>query len=555
MKKEKKGISLLAVLLMLSLFPLILAVIIITNISTYLLRSNMERETENKLMMVANNLSSYCMDNQITAINASDYYEYIDSLKEYGIEMGIIADNTPCTTSIKNENDYRIREIELSVDTTGNKEIVGEGYYDKNVMADNAEYYAYIVPIQTSGEVGALAFAAQLKENVNKEIQNVINIFIAIAILLLLVLFVIVFLFGKNLSNKISAITNDIKSLSTGDLSYKKQKQSTVEEMNVLFGSASMMQRDLNNIIGNVKNTSEDIVTGVNEMTALSENSTDRAKQINGYMEVLSASTASLDSNVQNINEQMNEIDSCVSDIAQSMEHLYENTDHILTTNEEAKDSMNIMLGNSAKTVEAINDISAQIKQTNDAIAKIDQAVELILSISQQTNLLSLNASIEAARAGEQGKGFAVVAGEIRALSEQSAKGAVMIKDIAQVITEKSSKSVKLVGNVKEIIEDEQRSISRTSSKFEEHNLETVKSVEEIRYVTEITEKLSRYNQHILESIRQLGTISQENNACNEEVNRNISQIISDIKQINESCEKMNQRADELQNAVSFFKN
>lgn len=555
MKKEKKGISLLAVLLMLSLFPLILAVIIITNISTYLLRSNMERETENKLMMVANNLSSYCMDNQITAINASDYYEYIDSLKEYGIEMGIIADNTPCTTSIKNENDYRIREIELSVDTTGNKEIVGEGYYDKNVMADNAEYYAYIVPIQTSGEVGALAFAAQLKENVNKEIQNVINIFIAIAILLLLVLFVIVFLFGKNLSNKISAITNDIKSLSTGDLSYKKQKQSTVEEMNVLFGSASMMQRDLNNIIGNVKNTSEDIVTGVNEMTALSENSTDRAKQINGYMEVLSASTASLDSNVQNINEQMNEIDSCVSDIAQSMEHLYENTDHILTTNEEAKDSMNIMLGNSAKTVEAINDISAQIKQTNDAIAKIDQAVELILSISQQTNLLSLNASIEAARAGEQGKGFAVVAGEIRALSEQSAKGAVMIKDIAQVITEKSSKSVKLVGNVKEIIEDEQRSISRTSSKFEEHNLETVKSVEEIRYVTEITEKLSRYNQHILESIRQLGTISQENNACNEEVNRNISHIISDIKQINESCEKMNQRADELQNAVSFFKN
>lgn len=555
MKKEKKGISLLAVLLMLSLLPLILAVIIITNISTYLLRSNMERETENKLMMVANNLSSYCMDNQITAINASDYYEYIDSLKEYGIEMGIIADNTPCTTSIKNENDYRIREIELSVDTTGNKEIVGEGYYDKNLIADNGEYYAYIVPIQTNGEVSALAFAAQLKENVNKQIQEINNIFLMIASILLLLFFVIVFLFGKNLSNKIAAITKDMKSLSTGDLSYKKQKQSKVMEMNILFGSASAMQRDLNNIIGNVKNTSEDIVTGVNEMTELSENSSVRAKQINGYMEVFSTSTASLDSNVQNINEQMNEIDGCVSDIAQSMEHLYENTDHILQTNEEAKDSMNIMMENSAKTVEAINDISAQIKQTNDAIAKIDQAVELILSISQQTNLLSLNASIEAARAGEQGKGFAVVAGEIRVLSEQSAKGAVMIKDIAQVITEKSSRSVKLVGNVKEIIEDEQRSISRTSSKFEEHNLETVKSVEEIRYITEVTERLSRYNEHILESIKQLSAISQENYACNEEVNQNINQIISDIKQINESCEKMNQRADELQNAVSFFKN
>lgn len=71
--------------------------------------NNLEKNAEETLRIVAENLASYCYDNQITAINASGYYDYIDSQKEKGIEMGIIAEGTPCTTSIKNENDFRVR--------------------------------------------------------------------------------------------------------------------------------------------------------------------------------------------------------------------------------------------------------------------------------------------------------------------------------------------------------------------------------------------------------------------------------------------------------------
>lgn len=77
-----------------------------------------------------------------------------------------------------------------------------------------------------------------------------------------------------------------------------------------------------------------------------------------------------------------------------------------------------------------MKDASETIKVLEERSAKIGGMVELITSIADQTNLLSLNASIEAARAGEMGKGFAVVADEVRKLSEQSNNSAKSIKHI-----------------------------------------------------------------------------------------------------------------------------
>ena len=203
---------------------------------------------------------------------------------------------------------------------------------------------------------------------------------------------------------------------------------------------------------------------------------------------------------------------------------------------------------------DAVEDISQQIKQTNASITEIDQAVELILAISRQTNLLSLNASIEAARAGEQGRGFAVVADEIRSLSEQSANGAEMIKNLARTITEKSRKSVELVERVNSLILSEQESVSKTESKYGEHSRDISRSVSQIRSIAEKTENLIRFKENIYDSVRKLSVISEENFSNSEEVNKNLESIISGITQVNECCEKMSFMAQELQKSVAYFK-
>ena len=545
-KQRKFKFSLFSMLITLSLIPLILSIGIISTISVYVTKNNLEEESQATLYIVANNLANHCRENEINAINASNYYEYLDSLKEQNIEMAIIIDGAPCATSIKNENDYRIREIEVQSENT-------EGYFDQQVVIDNKEYFAYYIPIESNGEVIGMAFAGELQENVTGAINSIVLTFAGIAVFLIVIFAILALTLSRGLVKSFRLVGRSVNALSKGDLSVQVTNKSLVKEMSVLLSEAEVMQKNLSEIIGKVKDVSQTLVDNIAEVTRESESSFGRANQITTSMQELSASTMKMGDYVQDIQTQMIEIGNCINDISLSVDHLYNTSENIVKTNQEAQDNMDMIMTNSRQSVEAVRDIALQIKETNSSITEVDKAVELILSISQQTNLLSLNASIEAARAGEFGRGFAVVAEEIRHLSEQSAEGAEMIKNLAQTITQKSKKSVELADKVHSLIIHEQENVSKTQNKYEELSRDITVSVEEIKSIADKTDNLTDYKEKVIDNVQNLSAISEENTANNEEVNNNIDEITSEVQIVNDNCEKMNDMAKELEKSVAYF--
>ena len=548
---KKQGCSLFLLLMLLALAPVVLATVILSTTSLHLTRTNLEGSVQTTLHVTADNLAKYCKENEITAMNASGYYEYLDSLKEEGLEMAILADGIPATTSIKNENDYRIREIPMDQDLVSGGGT--EGYYDKNVVIEGNAYYGYYIPIMNDGRITAVAFAAERKNDITDALWEIEVVFLICAVGMVLLFGAICFFLSRALSSRMKETGARVDALAEGDLSAQKESHSIVREIRNLLLNTSQMQRNLAQVIGGVQEISGELLNSVRQVAEGSNATMEQAEQISQAVDQLSAAAEEMAENVQNISDRMDEIGAAVNDISASAGQLQKDSEEMQDNSRKAGEGMEKIMTGSSRSVESVDTITSKIHETNDYIEKIDEAVALIFSISGQTNLLSLNASIEAARAGEAGRGFAVVAEEIRKLSEQSAAGAEQIKELAQGITEKSGETVEQADVVKDIIREEQDYIIATREQYQQLEQSIRHSAEEIRKIAGETGRLSQQKEDILGNIGSLSAISEENAANNQQVNANIEEILTQIQTVGANCDKMKQISGELENSVAYF--
>ena len=167
----------------------------------------------------------------------------------------------------------------------------------------------------------------------------------------------------------------------------------------------------------------------------------------------------------------------------------------------------------------SIDEIYEQTNITNASAQKIKAATDIIASIAEETNLLSLNASIEAARAGEQGRGFAVVASQIQKLAEQTNSASGNIEEIVEALLNDSELVVETMTNAQGIITRQNDFIEGTEGSVATVMNEIEHSVSSIRSIESRMKELECARKEIMQVFKAMSDIATHNVSDTEKTN------------------------------------
>lgn len=210
-----------------------------------------------------------------------------------------------------------------------------------------------------------------------------------------------------------------------------------------------------NDEIGEIFHSTEQLVDKIREMIA---RIADLNRDINAISTDTAESTKSVRSRLNLQSEDLNSVAAAVTEMAASVRDVAHNTrqaaDEMVHSEERAHDietAVSAAVNSNQKLTVSMQEATCVIETLDSEVAGIDQILDVIRNITEQTNLLALNAAIEAARAGEQGRGFAVVADEVRTLASRTQ---TYTQEIAEKIDSVMAGSREAVASISTSVKD-----------------------------------------------------------------------------------------------------
>lgn len=386
-----------------------------------------------------------------------------------------------------------------------------------------------------------------------KELDQIRNMTIVIAIVSIVLAALFGILFSVSITKPIKRLVTVMKQAEQGDLT-SRAKFKASGEIATLVSSFNIMMDHLQELLIHVDGIADLVEQNASDMNQMSSDSAEISKNISIAMESIAEGAQ------EQLEETQKTFDS-LENLAQSINLTVENVLEVNGKSKETKtvgeQSIHQVEALKEKTQisnEAIKNIGKTFDQLVEEVKNIEGVLAFIVSISEQTNLLSLNASIEAARAGDAGRGFAVVAGEVSNLASQTHSSTEDINKVILRIRNYVEETREKLEYSRKMFDEQTRVVETTIASFGKIVESNDTIGEHIQAIEGITDDMSSLKETSLGATKNILSITENASANTQEV---MSATLEEL----ETSEKLSKKAvilmdsvEDLKTALSRFK-
>ena len=468
--------------------------------NSFIKNDNKLKKFYKKIALESTSISKYADKQAI--LNIQNYFEVI-----YGELIDRICDSSDAASAsmVKVEDKFKVVGNKLNSSESNLKSVQDSLSKSSKSLGKTLE---------------ELSRMKDVRDNVSNQ-ARIIKLALMIVLILAFIIMFFIFYVLKTFNSDAKKINEYLTKIDTGNgtLSLKEVlnlNRSDKDELMIVATFIKVLIKRMDETIGNVKKSSDNTSREIGVLHTSVFEIEEGVKKI---------AKVTLENSTRG-EEMITTLDDSINGIVQSKEKMSKNQVELNNTSKTVRN----LVSELEVTVVAQIELNDKLHHLSTDVKQIKEVLSIIGDISDQTNLLALNAAIEAARAGEHGRGFAVVADEVRNLAERTQKSLVEIEATINVVVQgitDASEEMNRTANKMQTLSDE-------GKKSQQNIVEVTNSMDEVVMLTQkssdVSIKLAEETKHIISSMDVVSSLLDENAKSTEKVT-NSSENLSKVDQ------------------------
>lgn len=431
--------------------------------------------------------------------------------------------------------------------------VMGEAVADAGTAEVDFQGEKYLFIYSHSADIGFTTCALVPMRVVTSQATEIRNMTIGLVILACVIVVIVGIFITAGIENNMRRISRKFGDVARGDLTVTVSAKGH-DEFQDLAGSAT-------NMITNTKKLVNQVSNATGELEVSAQNVGQASELIHEYSQDITRAIGEINEGME---EQSRHAQECVektdilSNEIQEVSHVVERVEKLVGETEgminKGMEIVQVLGDRAGETTQMTVKVSESIESLRKESEIINSFVATITEITEQTNLLSLNASIEAARAGEAGRGFAVVAEEIRKLADDSAKAAGEIRNNVANITAQTQNSVESASQAKAMVELQTKAVEEVIAVFREMQERMGQLIEGLKDIVVSTEKADGERSAAVAAVKNISDIIEETAGSAETVNDVANKLLNHVEKLSTTASVLDENMEGLKNEISVFK-